>query len=265
MGKMDSGFGGGFSGKLGNVVGYEWRGKACVRSLPHDFHDAKTPMQLEQRSLFKQTVAFASRAKDVLHLGFSVPSRDVQMTECNYFMRLNKRCFSLVDGVLDVDFAELVVSDGPVAPVAFGEVSVVDDRTLVVDFEKNPLHRVASSEDKVYLAAFCPDLNSFALSQPARRGTKSVEMSFLSAYSGKGVHLWGFVVDRAGRASLSEYIGYGYLDPTAAENEEDAGAFACEDAGDGVLADAGTVQDGGKPSASAGRMPAHRSDNPPDI
>ena len=91
MGKMDSGFGGGFSGKLGNVVGYEWRGKACVRSLPHDFHDAKTPMQLEQRSLFKQTVAFASRAKDVLHLGFGVPSRDVQMTECNYFMRLNKR------------------------------------------------------------------------------------------------------------------------------------------------------------------------------
>ena len=70
MGKMDSAFGGGFSGKLGNVVGYEWRGKACVRSLPHDFHDAKTPMQLEQRSLFKQTVAFASRAKDVLHLGF---------------------------------------------------------------------------------------------------------------------------------------------------------------------------------------------------
>ncbi len=265
MGKIDSGFGAGFSGKLGNVVGYEWRGKRCVRSLPGEFHDAKTPMQLEQRTLFKQTVAFASRAKDVLHLGLGVPSRDVQMTECNYFMRLNKRCFSLVDGVLDVDFAELVVSDGPVAPVAFGEVRVVDDRTLVVDFEKNPLHRVASSEDKVYLAAFCPDLNSFALSQPVRRGSKSVEMSFLSAYSGKGIHLWGFVVDRAGRASLSEYIGYGYLDPTATENEEDAGDFLENETVDAPLSDVEPVLGGDKPSTSAGRMPAHRSDNPPDI
>jgi hypothetical protein len=265
MGKMDSVFGAGFSGRVGNVVGYEWRGRQCVRSLPKDFHDAKTPMQLEQRSLFKQTVAFAGRAKDVLHLGLSVPSRDIQMTECNYFMRLNKRCFSLVDGVLKVDFAELVVSDGPVAPVAFGAVRVVDDRTLAVDFEKNPLHRVASSDDKVYLAAFCPDLNSFALSQPSRRGAKSVEMNFLSPYSGKGVHLWGFVVDRAGRASLSEYLGYGLLDPEATEYEEDTDAFAEDGTGDVPLMDVELVRGGDKPRASAGRMPALQSGNPPDI
>ena len=265
MAKQTDGILGGFNGKVGTVVGYRWKGIWCVRSHNALARNPRTEAQQAHRAMFKAEVQLAGKMRWAVNVGLKLPADEMNMTAQNLFVKGNQHAFSSVEGFFKVDYAALQVSYGPVAPVAFGEVRVVDYRTLVVDFEKNPLHRVASSEDKVYLAAFCPDLNSFALSQPARRGTKSVEMSFLSAYSGKGVHLWGFVVDRAGRASLSEYIGYGYLDPTAAENEEDAGTFACENAGDGVLADAGTVQDGGKPSASAGRMPAHRSDNPPDI
>ena len=261
MAKIEQGYMGGFVGKLGPAVGYHWRGKWCMRALPAKVHNPRTAAQQAHRMRFREMVQLAGRFRVAVNTGLHQLACEHGMTECNMFVRRNHRLL----GAEGLDYSRLEVSHGPVAPVAFYAPRLLDEVTISIDFEKNPLHRVASSEDKVYLAAFCPDLNSFALSQPARRGTKSVEMSFLSAYSGKGVHLWGFVVDRAGRASLSEYIGYGYLDPTAAENEEDAGAFACEDAGDGVLADAGTVQDGGKPSASAGRMPAHQSDNPPDI
>ncbi|MBP5190360.1 MAG: hypothetical protein J6031_05550 [Bacteroidales bacterium] len=264
MGKINSGISGSFSGRLGNVVGYQWRGKQCVRTLPGEFHDAKTPMQLEQRNLFGQTVAFAGRAKEVLHEGLRLPSIDMQMTECNYFMRINKRCFSLVDGVLNVDFSELVISDGPVAPVAFGTVSVVDEQTLVVDFEKNPLHRVASSEDKVYLAAYCPDLNSFALSQPARRGAKSLEMRFLPAYVGKEIHLWGFVQDKAGRASLSEYIGCGILGEMVTENETDGVELSDEATGNSTAVAPDTIELNSKSRPSTGERSAYGSGTPPD-
>ena len=210
MGKSN-GFVSGFSGRLGNVVGYVWRGKSCVRTLPSQFNDAKTERQLEQRSLFKQTIDLASRAKKVLHVGLHVQSVNAQMTECNYFMHINKRCFSLRDGELEVDYASLVVSDGPVAPVAFGAPQLVDETTLVIDFEKNPLHRVAKSDDNVYLAVYCPELNDFRLSNPVSRSSKHLEMNFPSLYAGKEVHLWGFVQDYAGRASMSQYIGCGVL------------------------------------------------------
>ena len=158
MATVNDGFIGGFRGRMGNVVGYVWRGKYCVRSLPGEFHDAKTPMQMEQRSLFRQTIRFASRARKVLLAGLHTQSVNSHLTEYNYFMRINKRCFALEDNVLQVDYENLLLSDGPVAPVAFGVPTMLDDRTISIDFEKNPLHRAVSSEDRVYLAAYCPEL-----------------------------------------------------------------------------------------------------------
>ena len=72
-------------------------------------------------------------------------------------------------------------------------------------------------------------------------------------------------MDRAGRASLSEYLGYGLLDPEATEYEEDADAFAEDGTGDVPLMDVELVRGGDKPRASADRMPALQSGNPPDI
>ena len=211
MGKITSGFPGGFSGRVGNVVGYMWCGKWCVRAKPVNHHDAKSEMQLAQRNLFKQTVGFAARARQILRQGLKVQSRNVHMTEYNYFMSVNKRCFSIVDGALAVDYGNLILSDGPVAPVAFAAPQMVDETTISVDFEKNPLHRVAKSSDAVYLAVYCPELGLFDLSLPAYRWQKQIVMSVNRAFAGREVHLWGFVQDDDGRASLSQYIGCGIL------------------------------------------------------
>ena len=93
MAKSNDLFSGGFSGRMGNVIGYMWRGKACVRSMPTHYRDARSEMQLQQRELFRQTIRFASRAQRVLRLGLKMPSLDAHVTEYNYFMRINKRCF----------------------------------------------------------------------------------------------------------------------------------------------------------------------------
>ena len=46
-------------------------------------------------------------------------------------------------------------------------------------------------------------------------------MSLKEFYAGREVHLWGFVCDRAGRASMSQYIGSGVLSMEQAEDWED--------------------------------------------
>jgi len=224
MGKQQDGFNGGFSGKLGSVVGYNWRGQWCVRSLPADFHDARTERQLEQRGLFADMVRFAGRAKRVLGISMRVVARNDHITESNYFVRLNKACFSRMDGVLTVDYGSLRFSDGPVAPVAFDAPQLLDDTTISIAFEKNPEHRNCSQDDEVRLVAYCPELDAFDFSDGIMRRSKQLTMSLNEGWAGKEVHLWGFVVDRAGRASQSTYIGSGVLDCSAAEqgdNEDD--------------------------------------------
>jgi len=237
MGKTNHGFMDGFSGRLGNVVGYQWRGRMCVRSMPSRYRDAQTPEQMQQRALFKAVVRFAARARKVLKIGLRCASLNAQMTESNYFMRINKRCFALTaaDGTatsgettthqaettadleaLEVDYENLMLADGPVAPVAFGMPQMIDEMTISIDFEKNPLHRTVHSDDLVYLVAYCPELGDFDLSAPVYRRSNRLTMSLNEMWAGREVHLWGFVVDRDGRASQSQYVG--------GENEETEGA-----------------------------------------
>lgn len=229
MGKQQDGFNGGFSGRLGNVVGYNWRGRWCVRSLPADFKDARTDAQLRQRQLFSAMVRFAGRAKRILGLGLEVASRNAGVTPGNYFIRLNKQCFALQDGELAVDLPELRLSDGPVAPVAFEAPQLLDDTTISVAFEKNPLHRNCSQDDEVYLVAYCPEYKAFDFSDATARRRQQVVLQLNEAWVGKEVHLWGFVVDRAGRASQSLYIGSGILGDFPTETDDNGIDFQTDD------------------------------------
>ena len=221
MGKLQDGFVGGFSGRLGNVIGYNWRGRWCVRSLPADFKDARTDAQLRQRQLFSEMVRFAGRAKRILALGLEAASRNAGVTSSNYFIRINKGCFAMQEGELSVDLPELRLSDGPVAPVAFDAPQLLDEATISIDFEKNPLHRNCSQDDSVFLVAYCPEYKDFDFSDATARRRKQVMLRLNEAWVGKEVHLWGFVVDNARRASQSIYIGSGILGDFPTETDED--------------------------------------------
>ena len=222
MAKQTSGINGGFKGKVGNAVGYMWRGQWCVRAKPREFHDAKTERQLEQRSLFKASVAFAGRLKEILRVGFQKPAMAAHKTECNYFLMLNKRCLAwaptpqssgqppsgrgAMEGLV-VDYEHLRVSEGPVAPVAFTNVErgVMNDE-LRIEFEKNPEHRNCSGNDKVYVAAVCAEREEAVLSLPVYRRMKRITVVLPTEWEGMEVHLYGFVQDSAGRTSESVYI-----------------------------------------------------------
>ena len=63
MARQIEGINGGFCGRVGTVIGYEWRGKWCMRSYPRHIHDAKSPQQL--RAFLYQS--FLQRVGDSCH------------------------------------------------------------------------------------------------------------------------------------------------------------------------------------------------------
>ena len=94
MAKLDMGILGGFSGRVGTVVGYYRRGAWFVRAYQPHIKDRKSAAQLEQRSRFKAMIQFASPATPVLRVGLRQVAADQQITEGNAFLKINKQHFN---------------------------------------------------------------------------------------------------------------------------------------------------------------------------
>ncbi|MBR1766040.1 MAG: hypothetical protein IJ745_03240 [Bacteroidales bacterium] len=213
MAKQQHGINDGFRGTVGTVIGYEWRGRWCLRSRPRTVRNPRTERQQENRTLFRQVVALTALLRPVLRHGLRQRSQAAHMTEANYFHHINKSLFGMdSEGRLTVDYEALALSEGPVAPVGFAAPSAetqheASPRSATVTFERNPLHLNSNSDDEVWLVALCPEAGEVCLSAPAMRRSRQATLTLPDHWTDMDVHLYGFVTDYAGRASASSYIG----------------------------------------------------------
>ncbi|MBR1851479.1 MAG: hypothetical protein IJ789_08970 [Bacteroidales bacterium] len=211
MATFDEGILGGFSGRVGNVVGYRWRGRWVMRSLPQSVANPRTEKQTAHRELFKFMVQTAAKLRDALRLGMRTVAAASAMTERNYFVKCNKQCFSLVDGAMEVDYPSLMVSDGELASPQFGSVEVGEGLSLTAHYVAASEGVPARSGDYVYLFAVCPDLGLTRLSLPAYRNSKSLTISLEDEWRGHELHLYGFATGPDGEASASCHLWAGTL------------------------------------------------------
>ena len=207
MAKQRFGINDAYRGTVGTVIGYEWRGKWCLRSRPLRVRNPRTAKQQNNRLLFKQMVDLASHMKMALRKGLRGVSLGMHITECNLFVKRNKECFSLdAEGQLVVDWERLIVSEGEVPAPVFQAPSV-ETGSVIVPFAPCAEGERASGDDEVYLYAYCPEMKEGTLSAPAYRRMGSVQLALPERWQGKEVHLYGFAVDYEGNASATVYIG----------------------------------------------------------
>ena len=202
MAKQTAGILGGFNGKVGPVIGYVWRGRWCMRARPRKVHNPRTEAQQAHRMQFRDMVQTASQLTAALRYGMRQASLEQGLTEGNLFVRMNKDCFS-AEGV---DYTRLLLSSGPLAPVAFAPATVDERGVMRVEFEKNPLRLRASSEDKVWVVAYCPELKQLVIASPVERRVRRVATALPDEWAGREFHVWGFVTDYKQRASECQYI-----------------------------------------------------------
>ena len=117
MAKIEMGILGGFSGRVGTVVGYRRRGAWFVRAYQPHINDRKSAAQLEQRSRFKAMIQFASPATPVLRVGLKQLAARQQITEGNTFLKINKQHFNSSPKLGEVAARS---ADGGVCPAISG-------------------------------------------------------------------------------------------------------------------------------------------------
>lgn len=203
--------GGAISGKIGPMVGYMWKNRACVRTYRKEINYPNTEGQKQERDWFVGMVRFASQAKSALQMGFRRKAIEMGMTEGNYFISCNKEHFHRKNGTVEVDYDSLTISEGAAADVLFHDPEFCDSEVVRITYEKNMLFSRSSGEDKVYIYAYAPSIAEGFLAAPALRRSKQIEFQLPETWNGLVVHLYGFTVDRDGRASNSTYIGVGMV------------------------------------------------------
>ncbi len=207
MAKIEQGILGGYSGRVGKVVGYYRMGKWCVRSYQPTINDAKTEAQLRQRSVFKVMIGLASRVLEPIRLGLKRASDEAEMTECNLFMHHNKKCFRHIDGTVAIDYAGLQLSRGSLPGVRFTELRMGDGMRVEAVYETNRRSSQARMDDRVVVYAYHPASGTGILSAPAERRSRGLAFVLPDQWAGQEVHFYGFTVSEEGRASATTYLG----------------------------------------------------------
>ena len=216
MAKQISGILGGYSGKIGPVVGYMWNGKYCVRAHQRWVKNPQTAAQMEHRKMFKQEVQLAAKMSWAVGTTLRDAARATGMTAYNLFVKMNQHAFGMEDERLTVDYSSLILSVGDVATVSLKSMEWTSHNVLDVRYERG----TGSSFDHVYLYAYIPDLETGFLTAPSYRRDKRVALALPDRFAGHTAHVYLMVQSADGHWSDSVYAGEIALDERIETQQE---------------------------------------------
>lgn len=149
MGTIKRGILGGFSGKVGTVVGGNWKGIDYMRARATNIKDAKSASQMAQRARFKAVIEFLQTVISVVQVGFT--SKAVHQSAFNAAMAYNLKNAVTGTGVnATVDYQNVMLTQGPLQLPVDVELSVSRD-DVIVTWDTNS---EANGQDRAFLVVY---------------------------------------------------------------------------------------------------------------
>ncbi|MCL3781158.1 hypothetical protein EMN47_12280 [Prolixibacteraceae bacterium JC049] len=208
MGKISQGILGGFSGKVGNVVGGNWKGIDYMRVKPSNVANPKTEGQVDQRSKFSTTLRFLQPMKDFIKVGFKGYAN--KMTQFNSAMSYNlKNAITGDYPNFSIDYSSALVSRGGLASVLNGAATSSAAGSVKFTWDNNSEDGNAHATDKAMLLVFNPDKNeAIFITEGALRTAGSQTLTVPDNYSGDEVACFvSFITDDGTSVANSKYVG----------------------------------------------------------
>ncbi len=184
MGTIKQGILGGFSGKVGTVVGGVWKGICYMRGLALSIANPQTDAQLTQRQKFAVTMRFLQPLSQFLRTGFK--DYAVKMSGINAAMEYNiKNALSGTYPNIAIDYPNALVARGNL-PSALNQVASSSVAgTVKFDWEDNSGEVGASATDKTLLVVYNPTQNqAVTVNELAERGDATQTVTVPDSFSG---------------------------------------------------------------------------------
>ena len=155
MGTIKNGILGGFSGKVGTVIGGTWKGISYMRSIAPSVSNPRTPAQVEHRARFAAIVQFLKPLTAFLRIGFK--SLAVKKSGFNAAMAFNFK--NVITGTypdFGIDYTKVSISQGNL-PGALNPVTTsVIAGEVEFTWEDNTWETDASADDQAVLVVYNP-------------------------------------------------------------------------------------------------------------
>lgn len=208
MATFEKGILGGFSGKVGNVVGARWRGKNVMRSLPQRGNRTATAKQEEQRIKFKTVIGFLSPIVDILNSYFGSPQGDKSRSNLatSYHLK-NAVIYTPTSTVMD--YAKVLISKGDLRGIDGGTVAAAATQTLNFGWQDNSGQGKATATDALMVVVYSPDLNLFYTNTAvATRDATTATITLPNYMASFKVEVWAsFSKPETNFAAISTYMG----------------------------------------------------------
>ena len=208
MGIIRQGVIGGFSGKVGNVIGASWKGIAYMRIRPVSVANPKTDAQLDQRMRFTVALRFLQPLTQFLKIGFKNFAE--KMSPFNSAMSYN-----LLNSILGtypnytINYPAALVTRGNLAPALNQAAASTVAGTVLFTWTDNSDEANASALDQSLLVVYSPVKNqAVTFSTLGTRADATQAVTVPNSFSGDLVHCYiGFITVDGKMVSNSKYAG----------------------------------------------------------
>ena len=215
MGTIKQGILGGFSGKVGTVIGSSWKGISYMRGQAQHVKNPRSAGQLNQRSKFSLALSFLQPVVPYIRIGYK--SQAAKQTEFNAAMSYTiKNAITGSYPSYALDFTKIVVSKGGLTQVTGATASWNNNSNEVkIDWTDNSGVGNALATDKampfIYNKAKGETIYDTA---GATRTTHTQSLTVPNDWEGDKVEVYlGMVSDDGKEVADSIYLGEVTLTP----------------------------------------------------
>lgn len=207
MGTINKGILGGFSGKVGSVVGGTWKGIDYMRSKGNRRNFEPTERQLSQQMKFGLVMRFLQPMSGLLSISF----RDYAIMKTGINSALSYVLKNAISGVyptFEINYSQALVSRGDLPNVLGPAVISGAGSMLTFSWTDNSGVGIAKATDQAILVAYCPTLKQAVYTTAGgMRSALTGELNLLP-FSGEQVETWiGFISDDGKNVATSTFTG----------------------------------------------------------
>ena len=208
MGTIKQGILGGFSGKVGSVIGGIWKGISYMRGLSLSHANPQTDAQLSQRQKWSVTMHFLQPLSEFLKTGFKKYA--VKMTGINAAMSYNiKNALTGTYPNFAIDYPNAWVARGNLAGALNQVAASTVAGTVHFTWDDNSSEIGASAYDKTLLVVYNPAQHqAVTVSQLAERADGTQTITVPDSFSGDLVQCYiAFITVDGQTVSNSAFAG----------------------------------------------------------
>lgn len=208
MATLSKGILGGFSGKVGPVVGATWRGMDVIRSRPKSSKRTPSERQLEQQLKFKLAISFLQPIKNIQSRFFGSGSGVKSRVNLAVSYTISE-AIQMVAGLPELIFNKVLITRGELTSFQNAVLTTQPGGVLHLEWEDNSTQGDAAPKDQVSIVCYCAELNNWEIYEGiVMRSDLMADVTLPAYYLGKTMEVYAFLNnEKQTAASTSLYLG----------------------------------------------------------